>query len=53
MCLIFRFIYETEHFNGVAELLEILGRFVSNHTDALKGKLWPSGGKDALFYVTS
>lgn len=21
-----RFIYETEHFNGVAELLEILGR---------------------------
>lgn len=24
----FRFIYETEHFNGVAELLEILGRFV-------------------------
>lgn len=27
--LIFRFIYETEHFNGVAELLEILGRLVS------------------------
>lgn len=25
-----RFIYETEHFNGVGELLEILGRFVSN-----------------------
>lgn len=23
-----RFIYETEHFNGVGELLEILGRFV-------------------------
>lgn len=22
----FRFVYETEHFNGVAELLEILGR---------------------------
>lgn len=22
------FVYETEHFNGVAELLEILGRFV-------------------------
>lgn len=21
-----RFVYETEHFNGVAELLEILGR---------------------------
>ena len=24
----FQFIYETEHFNGIAELLEILGRFV-------------------------
>lgn len=24
-----RFVYETEHFNGVGELLEILGRFVS------------------------
>lgn len=23
-----RFIYETEHFNGVGELLEILGRYV-------------------------
>ena len=23
---LFRFVYETEHFNGVAELLEILGR---------------------------
>ena len=23
-----RFIYETEHHNGIAELLEILGRFV-------------------------
>ena len=22
----FRFVYETEHFNGVGELLEILGR---------------------------
>lgn len=40
----FRFIYETEHFNGVAELLEILGRFVhiSTHIQehlfaALKG----------------
>lgn len=30
--LILRFIYETEHFNGVAELLEILGRFVSTIT---------------------
>lgn len=28
LCPIIRFIYETEHFNGVAELLEILGRFV-------------------------
>ena len=27
--LLFRFIYETEHHNGVAELLEILGRLVS------------------------
>ena len=26
MSFIFRFIYETEHHNGVAELLEILGR---------------------------
>lgn len=26
-CLV-SFVYETEHFNGVAELLEILGRFV-------------------------
>lgn len=24
-----RFIYETEHFNGVGELLEILGRYVN------------------------
>lgn len=24
-----RFVYETEHFNGVGELLEILGRWVS------------------------
>lgn len=30
----FRFIYETEHFNGVAELLEILGRFVSELVQA-------------------
>lgn len=28
VCVIVRFIYETEHFNGVAELLEILGRLV-------------------------
>lgn len=36
-----RFIYETEHFNGVAELLEILGRFVStqNHTRHVKRKI--------------
>lgn len=27
-CMFDRFIYETEHFNGVAELLEILGRYV-------------------------
>lgn len=25
-----RFIYETEHFNGVGELLEILGRYNKN-----------------------
>lgn len=25
--LFFHFIYETDHFNGVAELLEILGRY--------------------------
>lgn len=28
-CLV-SFVYETEHFNGVAELLEILGRFVDH-----------------------
>uniref|UniRef100_A0A3P8RX68 Serine/threonine protein phosphatase 2A regulatory subunit n=1 Tax=Amphiprion percula TaxID=161767 RepID=A0A3P8RX68_AMPPE len=27
-----RFVYETEHFNGVAELLEILGRYVDSHS---------------------
>lgn len=27
-----RFVYETEHFNGVGELLEILGRSVSRFT---------------------
>lgn len=32
LSLTFRFIYETEHFNGVAELLEILGRFVCKST---------------------
>lgn len=32
LCSIFRFIYETEHFNGVAELLEILGRLVFSIT---------------------
>ena len=26
--LVYRFIYETEQFNGVGELLEILGRYV-------------------------
>lgn len=26
----YRFIYETEHHNGIAELLEILGRYISN-----------------------
>ena len=31
VCVVARFIYETEHFNGVAELLEILGRLVSLH----------------------
>ena len=25
-CFFYRFIYETEHHNGIAELLEILGR---------------------------
>ena len=28
VCVSFRFVYETEKFNGVAELLEILGRYV-------------------------
>lgn len=28
LCLLCSFVYETEHFNGVAELLEILGRYV-------------------------
>lgn len=35
VCVIVRFIYETEHFNGVAELLEILGRLVSASAAAL------------------
>jgi len=27
MCVLCSFIYETEHHNGIAELLEILGRY--------------------------
>lgn len=30
-----RFVYETEHFNGVGELLEILGRLVEYYLDPL------------------
>jgi serine/threonine-protein phosphatase 2A regulatory subunit B' len=29
--IFFQFVYETEHFNGIAELLEILGRLVFYH----------------------
>jgi len=28
----FQFVYETEHFNGIAELLEILGRYASSYS---------------------
>lgn len=27
VCVLYSFIYETEHHNGIAELLEILGRY--------------------------
>ncbi|KAM6459674.1 serine/threonine-protein phosphatase 2A 56 kDa regulatory subunit alpha isoform 1-T1 [Liasis olivaceus] len=33
-----RFIYETEHFNGVAELLEILGSIINGFALPLKGE---------------
>ena len=29
-CVCFRFIYETERFNGIGELLEILGRYIQH-----------------------
>jgi len=30
VCVLYSFIYETEHHNGIAELLEILGRYKSS-----------------------
>nr|CAD7259390.1 unnamed protein product [Timema shepardi] len=36
VCLIFRFIYETEHHNGIAELLEILGSIINGFALPLK-----------------
>ena len=36
--LIFRFIYETEHFNGVGELLEILGSIINGFALPLKAE---------------
>lgn len=33
-----RFIYETEHFNGVGELLEILGRLVKREKNEINKK---------------
>ena len=34
----FRFIYETEHFNGVGELLEILGSIINGFALPLKAE---------------
>ena len=36
MSFYFRFIYETEHFNGVGELLEILGSIINGFALPLK-----------------
>ncbi len=35
---VFRFIYETEHFNGVGELLEILGSIINGFALPLKAE---------------
>ena len=37
LCL-FRFVYETEHFNGVGELLEILGSIINGFALPLKAE---------------
>ena len=34
----FRFVYETEHFNGVGELLEILGSIINGFALPLKAE---------------
>lgn len=34
--VLFRFVYETEHFNGVGELLEILGSIINGFALPLK-----------------
>ena len=36
--IFFRFIYETEHFNGVGELLEILGSIINGFALPLKAE---------------
>lgn len=36
LCYYFRFVYETEHFNGVGELLEILGSIINGFALPLK-----------------
>ena len=38
MNIYFRFIYETEHFNGVGELLEILGSIINGFALPLKAE---------------
>ena len=38
MCSLFRFIYETESFNGVGELLEILGSIINGFALPLKAE---------------
>jgi len=38
LSLSFRFIYETEHFNGVGELLEILGSIINGFALPLKAE---------------
>lgn len=37
-CLFSRFVYETEHFNGVGELLEILGSIINGFALPLKAE---------------
>ena len=41
----FRFIYETESFNGVGELLEILGRYVYSFKGCPRKKTIGGGGE--------